>query len=110
MGKILAIVFLIVFAWFAVPKIAEAQWITPTLYPSYWWGQPIYNYPSITAQRGYGWARLDIWNGQPSIQAGYHSGAGYYYSSPFYNYGSQWNQLPYYGGPANSYYGSYYGY
>jgi hypothetical protein len=111
MGKILAIVFLVIGAWFAVPKIAQAQWFAPTLYPNYWWGQSVYNYPPQVAQRGYGWFNINFWGGQPSIQAGYTPGWNTYYTPPTqYYYGSNWNQIPYYGGPANAYYGSYYAY
>lgn len=55
MGKILAIVFLVIFAWFAVPRLAQAQWFAPTLYPASWWGAPLYDYSPRLGQQGYGW-------------------------------------------------------
>lgn len=98
MGKVLAIIFLFVFAWFAVPKIAQAQWFAPTLYPNYWWGQPVYNYPPQVAQRGAGWFSF-IWGGQPSFSAGYTPGWGSsYYNQPYYNYNTAPYQLPYHSG------------
>ncbi len=105
MGKILAIIFLVVFAWFAIPHIAKAQWISPTLYPSYWWGaSPVYQYDPVTANRGYGWFSLNIFGGRPAVQAGYiapqpmYSGYSYYTGYPSYS------APHYYSGP------SYYGY
>lgn len=102
MGKILAIVFLVVFAWFAVPRLAQAQWFAPTLYPSSWWGQQVYNYPPVVQNRGWGWFSFNVWGGQPSFQAGY---------TPLWgaqNWNGGWgNTLPYNGGwgAANAYNG-----
>lgn len=112
MGKILAIIFLIVFAWVAIPKIAQAQWFAPTLQPSYWWGDPIYTYQQQTAQRGYGWVNVNFWRGQPSINAGYQpSYSGGYYGNTYYGGGTYYSgsQIPYgYRQPSGGYYGSTY--
>jgi hypothetical protein len=59
MGKILAIVFLCVFVWYAVPILKQGVWFSPTLYPTDWWGEPIYEYEPQVAQDGYGWFSFD---------------------------------------------------
>lgn len=59
MGKILAIIFLCVFAWYAIPVLAKGVWIAPTMYPSDWWGQDVYHYNPQVAQDGYGWFNFD---------------------------------------------------
>lgn len=74
MGKVLAIIFLIVFAWFAVPRIAQAQWFAPTAYPSYWWGAPVYSYPQQVHNRGWGWFSVGFGGGSVP---GYISPGGY---------------------------------
>lgn len=66
MGKIIAIVFLVVFAWYAIPFLAKGIWISPTMYPSDWWGQNTYNYDSQVAQDGYGWFNFDPRKGADS--------------------------------------------
>lgn len=118
MGKILAIVFLIVFAWFAIPRIAQAQWFAPTAYPNYWWGEPVYDYSPRVAQQGYGWFSVNFWSGRTAINAGYQSNynnynGGYYNNVGYYGnsyvrpiYTPPWQNNNYYG---NSYNGGYYG-
>ncbi len=59
MGKVLAIIFLVVFFWYAIPIVGQAIWIAPTAYPNDWWGQSIYPYDSQVAQDGYGWFNFD---------------------------------------------------
>lgn len=59
MGKIIAIIFLAVFAWYAVPLLARGIWIAPTAYPDYWWGPDIYQYDAQVAQDGSGWFNFD---------------------------------------------------
>lgn len=59
MGKILAIVFLCVFAWYAIPVLRSGIWIAPTYYPSDWWGEPVYDYNPQVADQGYGWFNFD---------------------------------------------------
>lgn len=71
MAKILAIIFLVVVAWFAIPQIAKAQWFAPTLYPSYWWGDQFLGYESTTGARGYGWFDFDFWSNRPAPYTGY---------------------------------------
>lgn len=60
MGKILAIIFLCVFFWYAVPIVKQGLWIAPTAYPQDWWGgEDIYNYNPQVARDGYGWFNFD---------------------------------------------------
>lgn len=68
MGKILAIIFLAVFAWYALPIMARGIWVSPTLYPSSWWGEPIYDYSTEVAKYGYGWFNFDPRNSDISGQ------------------------------------------
>ena len=60
MGKILAIIFLVVFAWFAIPQLAKGLWFAPTLYPDSWWGEHIVEYEPQVASQGFGWSNFDI--------------------------------------------------
>ena len=100
MGKIIAIVFLVIFAWFAVPRLAQAQWFAPTLYPSYWWGAPAYNYQPAVHNRGWGWFNFSLWGGQPSFHGGYTPGWGGGWSTQVLPYNGGWSQwdtaTPYY--------------
>ena len=59
MGKIIAIIFLVVFFWYAIPLASQGIWISPTLYPDSWWGQDIYEYNPQVAKDGYGWFQVD---------------------------------------------------
>jgi hypothetical protein len=72
MGRILAIVLLLIFIWVAIPHIAKGEWIAPTaVAPGSWVAQPNYasNYDttqyaaaSATPIEGYGWFHFDFWN------------------------------------------------
>lgn len=101
MGKILAIILVVVVLWFGIPKIAQAQWFAPTLYPRYWWGSPVYDYQPQSRQQGYGWFNLSFWNGQPSVQAGYSQGWNTWNPGTVWGGGAQ--TLPYYTGAASAY-------
>lgn len=59
MGKIIAIIFLVVFAWYSVPLLARGIWIAPTAYPNDWWGSDIYQYDLQVAHEGSGWFNID---------------------------------------------------
>ncbi len=59
MGKILAIIFLCVFGWYAIPLLVRGIWISPTMYPDYWWGEHVYDYNPQVASDGYGWFNFD---------------------------------------------------
>ncbi len=59
MGKIIAIIFLAVFAWYALPIMAKGIWVSPTMYPTDWWGDDVYDYNPQVAQDGYGWFNFD---------------------------------------------------
>jgi hypothetical protein len=66
MGKVLAIVFLVVFVWWAYPFVSRGLWIAPTaVMPDSWMG----DYARATGQdllatppQGYGWYRFDFWH------------------------------------------------
>jgi hypothetical protein len=69
MAKILAIIFLILFIWVAIPHIKRNEWLGPTAVKPGWWGL---NYDtsglgtaSATLPDGYGWFRYDYWNNPP---------------------------------------------
>ncbi|MBP6857760.1 MAG: hypothetical protein KBC11_01005 [Candidatus Pacebacteria bacterium] len=59
MGKIIAIIFLAVFAWYALPIMAKGIWVSPTMYPTDWWGDDVYDYNPQVATDGYGWFNFD---------------------------------------------------
>ena len=59
MGKIIAVIFLVVFVWYSIPLLSRGIWIAPTAYPDYWWGQGIYEYDPQVASEGYGWFNFD---------------------------------------------------
>ena len=60
MGKVLAIIFLVVFAWYAVPILSRGIWIAPTAYDTEsWWGDQPFTYDPQVAQAGYGWFNFD---------------------------------------------------
>ena len=59
MGKVLAIIFLVVFCWYAVPILSKGIWIAPTAYPDYWWDEQPFGYTPQVAQQGYGWFSFD---------------------------------------------------
>ena len=59
MGKVLAIIFLAVFVWYAGPILKQGLWFAPTLYPEYWWGEDVYDYTPAVASDGYGWFSFD---------------------------------------------------
>lgn len=63
MGKILAIIFLCVFAWYSLPLLAQGIWFSPTFYPDYWWGEPVYEYDPQVASDGGGWFNFDLRKG-----------------------------------------------
>lgn len=66
MGKVLAIVFLIVFIWWAYPFVSRGEWFAPTaVAPNTWMS----NYLAqddrtllATPPTGSGWFRFDFWN------------------------------------------------
>lgn len=59
MGKVLAIIFLVAFVYYAGPVIKQGIWYSPTLYPEYWWGPDVYNYDQGVARDGGGWFNFD---------------------------------------------------
>ncbi len=66
MGKVLAIVFLIVFVWWAAPLFARGEWFAPTaVMPGSWMADAL---PAddrallATPPEGYGVGRFDFWN------------------------------------------------
>ncbi|MBY0328607.1 hypothetical protein K2Q02_00720 [Patescibacteria group bacterium] len=68
--KVLAIVFLIFFIWFATPHIMRGEWFAPTAGPSDHWA---YEYAApgtkqllATPPEGYGVFRFDFWNTPPT--------------------------------------------
>lgn len=69
MGKILAIIFLGFFAWYAVPVILRGIWFAPTFYPDYWWGPSVYDYDEAVARDGGGWFNFDPRKGGTSGQS-----------------------------------------
>lgn len=72
MGKILAIVFLLLFIWVAIPHLKQGEWIAPTaVMPNSWITQPNYaSDPRVTEVaaasaspiQGFGWFHFDFWN------------------------------------------------
>lgn len=67
MGKIIAIIFVIVFIWVSYPHFARGEWLAPTAVPPGYWGleyTPELTYLSRPPQ-GYGWYRFDVWNNPP---------------------------------------------
>lgn len=66
MGKVLAIVFLIVFVWWAYPFVSRGVWITPTVVmPDSWMGDYVRANNAdylATPPSGYGWFHFDFWN------------------------------------------------
>ena len=67
MGKVLAIVFLIVFVWWAYPFVSRGLWIAPTaVAPNTWMSDYLSSEDRVllaTPPEGYGWSRFDVWNG-----------------------------------------------
>lgn len=68
--KILAIVFLILFVWFAIPHIVRGEWFAPAAAPAGHWA---YEYAApgsreflATPPEGYGMYRFDVWNNPPT--------------------------------------------
>jgi hypothetical protein len=67
MGKVLAIVFLIVFVWWAAPLFARGEWFAPSaIMPGSWMADSL----SVddrellsTPPEGYGVGHFDFWNG-----------------------------------------------
>ena len=60
MGKILAVVFLVVFFWYAIPILSQGIWFSPTMYPNDWWSnENIYNYSPQVASDNFGWFNFD---------------------------------------------------
>ncbi len=71
MGKILAIVFLILFIWVAIPHIAKGEWLAPTeIAPNSWLIVSPNDTDLATASaspiQGFGWFHFDFWNNTPS--------------------------------------------
>ena len=66
MGKVLAIVFLIVFIWWAYPFVSRGLWIAPTaVAPNTWMVEYLPDDQRellATPPEGYGWFRFDFWN------------------------------------------------
>lgn len=78
MTQVLAIIFLVLFVWVAVPHIARGEWLAPTAMPYDHWAHA-YAIPGsremlATPPEGYGWFRFDFWNNPPatgrSVQKG----------------------------------------
>lgn len=70
MEKILAIVFLIVFLWVAIPHIRQGEWLAPAVVPYDHWALE-YAAPGsrallATPPLDYGWYRFDFWNTPPT--------------------------------------------
>ena len=71
MGKILAIVFLLLFILIAIPHIARGEWIAPAAIASDSW---LINSPydtglataSASPVEGYGWFHFDFWKHDPA--------------------------------------------
>ena len=59
MGKIIAVIFLVIFAWYSIPLLAQGMWLAPTMSPDYWWGPDMYEYHPQVAADGYGWFTFD---------------------------------------------------
>ena len=69
MGKVLAIIFVIIFIWWAIPHFARGEWIAPTaIAPDSWvteWDKTGYASALATPPQGYGWFHYDAWNNPP---------------------------------------------
>jgi len=70
MERFLAIVFLLLFIWFAVPHVMRGEWFAPTAGPADHWA---YEYAApgtkqllATPPEGYGVFRFDFWNTPPT--------------------------------------------
>lgn len=70
MERFLAIVFLILFIWVAIPHIKRGEWFAPAMGPSEHWA---YEYAApgsknliATPPEGYGLFRFDFWNTPPT--------------------------------------------
>jgi len=81
MDKVLAIVFLIVFVWLAIPRIAQVEWIAPTAVPPNSWTTQYDTSGNAEAlanpPEGFGWFHFDFWNhptdqGQPATTQDLH--------------------------------------
>ncbi len=67
LGKVIAVIFVILFLWVGYPHFARGEWIAPTaISPGNWWlaQTPQYRYLGKPTQ-GYGWFRFDFWNAPP---------------------------------------------
>ncbi len=69
MEKVLAIVFLVLFVWVAIPHIRRGEWLAPAAAPYEHWAYE-YTVPGsrellATPPEGYGWYRFDFWNAPP---------------------------------------------
>ena len=79
LGKVIAVIGLILFVWWAYPLLARGEWFAPTPLPPGWWGlaqAPEYS-QLATPDPGYGVYRYDIWNnppttGRPATNADFH--------------------------------------
>lgn len=77
MEKILAIVFLLLFIWVAIPHVERGEWLAPAAAPYDHWAFD-YSVPGsrellATPPLDYGWYRFDFWNtpstaGRPVLQ------------------------------------------
>ncbi|HWC58004.1 MAG TPA: hypothetical protein VG621_03605 [Candidatus Paceibacterota bacterium] len=67
LGKVIAVIFLIVFFLVAIPSLMRGEWIAPTaLPPDSWIVAEAPQYASLAApSSGYGWFRFDVWNNPP---------------------------------------------
>ncbi len=67
MGRLVAIIFVLWFAWVSYPHLARGEWLAPTPLPPEWWaGQYAQEYQALaTPSVGYGWYRFDAWNNPP---------------------------------------------
>jgi len=69
MGKILAIVGLILFVWMAIPHVKNREWLAPTpISPNSWvvtYDTTGYAAAAAEPSTGYGWFRFDFWNNPP---------------------------------------------
>lgn len=98
MAKVLAIIFLVVFAFWAYPHIANAEWFAPAPTPNYWWGNSYGT--TYNNRQNAGWVQFDFWNRRGQVSAGYGNGYNYPYQQPSYIYNT-----PVYGGQT-TYYGN----
>ena len=83
MGKVLAIVFILVFVWWAWPHLRRGEWIAPTaVAPNTWMSDYLPEDQRVllaTPPESYGWFRFDFWHassnstiGRPVVKNDFH--------------------------------------